>query len=75
MGVLKPTTRFGDPLTERERQCLSWVADGVPVDVIGRKLCLSPHTVKTHLSRSYVKLGVRDRAHAVAVAIRRGVIR
>jgi two-component system nitrate/nitrite response regulator NarL len=61
-------------LTPREREVLTLTASGVSAPEIGRRLYLSPATVKTHLGRTYEKLGVDDRAAAVAEAIRRGLI-
>ena len=61
-------------LTPREREVLTLTASGISAPEIGRRLFLSPATVKTHLQRSYEKLGVDDRAAAVAEAIRRGLI-
>ena len=61
-------------LTPREREVLTLTASGISAPDIGRRLYLSPATVKTHLQRSYEKLGVDDRAAAVAEAIRRGLI-
>ena len=60
------------PLSEREREILSMTAAGHTAADIGRRLYLSPATVKTHLQRIYQKLGVSDRAAAVAAAIARG---
>jgi two-component system nitrate/nitrite response regulator NarL len=62
------------PLTEREREVLAGVADGGSVASIAVALHLSPSTVKTHLEHLYRKLGVSDRAAAVAEAMRRGVL-
>ena len=53
---------------------LTLTASGISAPEIGRRLYLSPATVKTHLGRTYEKLGVDDRAAAVAEAIRRGLI-
>jgi two-component system nitrate/nitrite response regulator NarL len=61
-------------LTPREREVLTLTASGISAPEIGRRLYLSPATVKTHLGRTYEKLGVDDRAAAVAEAIRRGLI-
>ncbi|HSC02765.1 MAG TPA: response regulator transcription factor [Solirubrobacteraceae bacterium] len=61
-------------LTTRERQVLSLVADGASAPQIGRQLHLSTGTVKTHLKSLYEKLGVNDRAAAVAEAMRRGML-
>ncbi len=61
-------------LTSRERQVLACVAGGSSAPTIARDLFLSPATVKTHLTNLYAKLGVRDRAAAVAVAMRHGLL-
>ena len=61
-------------LSAREREVLSLVADGASVPAMAKQLHLSPSTVKTHLEHVYRKLGVSDRAAAVAEAMRRGVI-
>jgi two-component system nitrate/nitrite response regulator NarL len=62
------------PLSEREREILIMTADGLSASDIGKKLYLSPATVKTHLQRIYQKLGVSDRAAAVAEAMRAGLL-
>jgi two-component system, NarL family, nitrate/nitrite response regulator NarL len=64
----------GPLLTAREREVLSWVADGRSTLQIARGLHLSPTTVKTHLGHAYEKLGVSDRAAAVAAGMRRGLL-
>jgi two-component system nitrate/nitrite response regulator NarL len=61
-------------LSERERQVLEMVAEGMLAPEIGRHLYLSPATVKSHLQSLYEKLGVSDRAAAVAEAMRRGLL-
>ena len=61
-------------LTSREREILALTAEGLLAPEIGRRLYLSPATVKTHLQRLYGKLGVSDRAAAVAEAMRRGLL-
>jgi two-component system, NarL family, nitrate/nitrite response regulator NarL len=61
-------------LTPREREILDLTAEGFLAPDIGRRLYLSPATVKTHLQRLYGKLGVSDRAAAVAEAMRRGLL-
>ncbi len=60
-------------LSPRELEILKLVADGVPTSDIAKALYLSVATVKTHLHRSFTKLGVNDRAAAVAEALRRGL--
>ena len=62
------------PLTERELEILNLAAEGCSAHEAGRRLQLSQSTVKTHLRKAYAKLGVSDRAAAVAEAMRRGLI-
>jgi two-component system nitrate/nitrite response regulator NarL len=61
-------------LTERERAVLELAVKGLTVAGMGKQLHLSPATIKVHLSTLYAKLGVSDRASAVAEAIRRGLV-
>jgi two-component system nitrate/nitrite response regulator NarL len=61
-------------LTSRECQVLRLTADGWSGPAIASELYLSPATVKTHLQSLYEKLGVRDRAAAVATAMRLGLL-
>lgn len=61
-------------LSVREFEVLRWIAAGASAPEIGRKLHLSAGTVKTHLQHLYEKLGVNDRAAAVAVAMRQGIL-
>ncbi|WP_020669502.1 response regulator [Amycolatopsis nigrescens] len=62
-------------LTEREREVVTLVAKGLSNDEIGRQICISPATARTHVSRALVKLGARDRAQLVAVAYEAGLVR
>lgn len=61
-------------LSAREREILKLIADGLSAPRIGARLHLSPATVKTHLQHIYEKLGVSERAAAVAAAMRRGLL-
>jgi two-component system nitrate/nitrite response regulator NarL len=61
-------------LTPRERDVLVRIAQGASAPQIGQDLHLSTGTVKTHLLHLYEKLGVSDRAAAVAEAMRKGLI-
>ena len=61
-------------LSEREREIMKLVAAGLTAPRIGRQLCLATPTVKTHLHHVYEKLGVAERAAAVAEAMRRGLL-
>ncbi len=62
------------PLTERELQVLRGMSQGQSNGEIGHELFLSEDTVKTHARRLFRKLGARDRAQAVAVGFRRGLV-
>ncbi|GAA3516826.1 hypothetical protein GCM10022220_66320 [Actinocatenispora rupis] len=61
-------------LTGREMQVLRFMSHGLTNAEIGRELYITEDTVKTHARRLYGKLGVRDRAHAVATAFRAGLV-
>jgi DNA-binding NarL/FixJ family response regulator len=62
------------PISKRERQILQMVAYGATTKEVAHDLGISPHTVKTHLERIFEKLGANDRAQAVAIAIRKGLV-
>jgi PAS domain S-box-containing protein len=61
-------------LTPRELEVLALASRGLPAREIGEQLVISPATVKTHFENLYPKLGVSDRAAAVAAALRLGLI-
>ena len=61
-------------LTDREQEVLNFVAQGLSAPDIGKQIHLSTTTVKSHLHSLYEKLGVSDRAAAVAEAMRRGFL-
>jgi DNA-binding NarL/FixJ family response regulator len=61
-------------LSAREKDVLTLVAKGTTNREIARKLFISEATVKTHLTHLYAKLGVNDRAAAVATAYERGIL-
>jgi DNA-binding NarL/FixJ family response regulator len=61
-------------LTNRELQILRMAAEGLTNRQIGERLFVSIGTVKSHLDNIYRKLEASDRAHAVAVALRRGLL-
>jgi two-component system, NarL family, nitrate/nitrite response regulator NarL len=68
-------TEPGRPaLSPREQEVLTLIADGLTAPAVGRELHLSTATVKSHLKTLYEKLGVSDRAAAVAEAMRRGLL-
>ena len=62
------------PLTPREADILELAADGVPVEEIARRACLSPGTVRNYLSAAAAKLGAANRHEAVHRARARGWI-
>jgi DNA-binding NarL/FixJ family response regulator len=64
-----------DQLTDREREVMVLVAEGLSNDEIAARLVISPATAKTHVSRTMVKLGARDRAQLVVYAYEAGLIR
>lgn len=69
----KTKAEASELLTDRERDVLKLVAAGCGNKQIAEQLFLSVSTVKTCLDDAYRKLGVSDRAHAVAVALRLGM--
>jgi DNA-binding NarL/FixJ family response regulator len=62
-----------DQLTDREREVVSLVAEGLTNDEIGERLVVSPATARTHVSRAMIKLGARDRAQLVVFAFQSGL--
>ncbi len=64
----------GEGLSAREREVLTLVAKGTSNREIARILFISEATVKTHLTHIYAKLGVSDRAAAVAAGYDRGIL-
>ena len=79
-GVQQPGTGFGGSatqptLTERELQVLTGMSRGRSNAEIGKELYLSEDTVKTHARRLFRKLGASDRAQAVAMGFRWGLVR
>lgn len=75
-GALKApadTSRL-DPLTDREREVLGLVGEGLTNEEIGRRLYLSPLTAKTHVSRIMQKLLARDRVQLVVLAYETGLV-
>ncbi|MFF0817195.1 response regulator [Rhodococcus sp. NPDC003318] len=64
--------RFSE-LTPRELEIVEQIADGLSNAEIGRIMFISPYTVKTHANRAMVKVGARDRAQLVSLAVRAGI--
>lgn len=67
------STRDPFALSQREVQVLQLVVGGLDALQIGRRLTLSPHTVRNHLKSAYKKLGVHGRTEAAIHAFRRGI--
>jgi DNA-binding NarL/FixJ family response regulator len=61
-------------LTERERETVTLVAEGLTNDEIAARLTISPATARTHVGRAMVKLGARDRAQLVVFAYQSGLV-
>jgi DNA-binding NarL/FixJ family response regulator len=70
-----PPTAGLDELTEREREIVALVGEGLSNREIAERLFLSPATAKTHVSRAMGKLRVRDRAQLVVIAYESGLVR
>jgi DNA-binding NarL/FixJ family response regulator len=77
VAVLSLEAAAGDSpeaLTDREVQVLRLISEGLTADHIARRIGLSPKTVDNHRRRIYAKLGVHTQTHAVAQAVRDGVL-
>jgi DNA-binding NarL/FixJ family response regulator len=70
-----PASPALDALTEREREVMGLVAEGLSNDEIAERLFVSPMTAKTHVSRAMTKLAARDRAQLVVFAYESGLVR
>ncbi len=64
-----------DVLTDREREVVALVGEGLTNDEIAARLVVSPATAKTHVSRAMIKLAARDRAQLVVLAYESGLVR
>ena len=73
-GTGRAAQRELDRLTNREREVMALVADGLSNDEIAEALTISRATARTHVSRSMTKLGARDRAQLVVLAYRTGLV-
>jgi DNA-binding NarL/FixJ family response regulator len=70
--VRRPTSL--DVLTDREREVVALVGEGLTNDEIAKRLVVSPATAKTHVSRAMTKLATRDRAQLVVFAYESGLV-
>jgi DNA-binding NarL/FixJ family response regulator len=64
----------GPQISPREQEVLQLLADGLGVSAISRRLYISESTTKTHISKLYEKLGAANRAQAIMIAIRLGLL-
>lgn len=69
------TTGTLSELTEREREVMALAGIGLSNEEIARRLVVSPPTAKTHVSRTMVKRGTRDRAQLAVLAYESGLVR
>ena len=60
--------------TARELQVLQHLADGLTTDAVAKELFLAPATVRSYAEHAMRKLAARNRVHAVAIALRLGLI-
>lgn len=74
-GTNAPAAQELSRLTEREREIVALIGEGLSNDEIAERLVVSPATAKTHVSRAMVKLHVRDRAQLVVLAYESGLVR
>lgn len=63
-----------EDLTPREIEVLGLIRDGHKNKQVADRLCISEHTVNFHIKNLVLKLGAKDRTHAVTIAIRRGLL-
>ncbi|GAA2109775.1 response regulator transcription factor [Microlunatus panaciterrae] len=73
-GVVRRTHPELKELTDREREVLALIGEGLSNDEIADRLVVSPATARTHVSRAMVKLRARDRAQLVVIAYQSGLV-
>ena len=66
--------RLTTKLTQRERDVLVLLADGLTTGEVANHLSLSEHTVRSRVKTTLAKLGARNREHAIAIAFREGAL-
>lgn len=75
LPVVRATAEaLAEPLSDRELEVLDLIAEGLSNKLVAHRLGISEHTVKTHITSIFGKLGVASRTEAVSQAIRRGLI-
>ena len=70
----RESARLAGTVTEREREILALLAEGMTMRQVGRRLGISPRTVESHVGKLYRKLGVGSRVQAVARGAAYGLI-
>ncbi len=70
----EPAIAARSPISERERECLCWVSQGKTTDEVAVILGVSSNTVNSYVTHAIQKLSARNRAMAIATAIRAGFI-
>jgi DNA-binding NarL/FixJ family response regulator len=73
-GVVRKSHPQLGELTDREREVLALIGQGLNNDEIAQRLVVSPATARTHVSRAMIKLGARDRAQMVVIAYQSGLV-
>jgi len=74
IGRTPPNGQKGSPLNQRERQCLAWTSDGKTMQDIAELLGVTPRGVKFHLDNARRNLAALTLPHAVALALRQGLL-
>jgi two-component system response regulator NreC len=69
-----PAVRGTQPLTDREREVLTWLARGLSSKAVAGELGISVRTVESHRANLMQKLGVKSVALLIQVAIRQGIL-
>jgi putative two-component system response regulator len=72
--IRTPAGGAGTDLTSRELEVLSLLAEGLSTEAISERLVISVHTVRNHIQRIIMKLGVHSKLEAVSMALRQGII-
>jgi DNA-binding NarL/FixJ family response regulator len=72
--ILKKHPQLSE-LTDREREVLTLIGEGLSNDEIAQRLVVSRATARTHVSRAMIKLRARDRAQLVVIAYQAGLVR
>ena len=70
----RPSEESAEPLTRREKEILNWMGQGMANKQISRMLGISENTVKYHISSILSKFGASNRAEAVRIGVRLGIV-